>query len=65
MSAPFEGREPAAPPPEQHSKVKLIRNAKGYPQWEITAAARDYPLLPQLRTAAVEQWRELEKELPS
>lgn len=58
MSA-FEGREPG-PPVEQRSKVKLIRNAKGYPQWEITVVAGDdLQTLNDLRVEALEQWRAL------
>lgn len=45
-------------------KVKLIRNAKGDPQWEISAVeGATNEVLDGLRAQAIRQWRELEIEL--
>lgn len=46
------------------SKVKLSRNAKGDPQWEITVAEGSTEAdLSALRVVAINQYKELEKEL--
>jgi hypothetical protein len=45
-------------------KVKLIRNAKGDPQWEISAVeGTDDTVLDALRASAVRQYLALEREL--
>lgn len=45
-------------------KVKLIRNAKGDPQWEISAVAGvTDETLDALRASALRQYKELEHEL--
>lgn len=46
------------------SKVKLTRNAKGDPQWEVTVAEGATETdLNNLRAIAITQYKELEKEL--
>lgn len=49
---------------EQRSKIKLTRNAKGDPQWEISVVADEQDAtLDAMRAQAVAQWRALEMEL--
>lgn len=51
---------------EQRSKIKVTRNAKGEPQWEISVVIGEDPVaLARLREQAVEQHRALERELLS
>lgn len=45
-------------------KVKLIRNAKGDPQWEITVVeGTSAEQIAALRTLALHEWKELEYEI--
>lgn len=51
-------------PPQQVSKFKVIRNAKGDPQWEITVVAGDtQEQLTALRQIAVAQYKALTQDL--
>lgn len=56
----FEGAEPVEP----RSKVKLTRNAKGDPQWEVSVVeGADETEIQRLRMIAVDAWRALERDL--
>lgn len=49
---------------EARSKIKVIRNAKGDPQWEITViAGEDDATLATMREQAVKQHQALLEEL--
>ncbi len=49
---------------EQRSKIKLVRNAKGDPQWEITVLDGDTEqMLDEARRVAVAQWNALLRDL--
>lgn len=53
-------------PVEQRSKIKLTRNAKGEPQWEISViTGTTTQELDEARKLAVAQWTALETELPT
>lgn len=48
---------------EQRSSVKLVRNAKGDPQWEIKVVAGDEEAdVERARQLALDQYRDLETE---
>jgi len=50
--------------PEARSRIKLTRNAKGDPQWEISVVAGTPEAeLDEARRIAVEQWNKLYAEL--
>lgn len=56
----FAGAEPVEP----RSKVKLTRNAKGDPQWEVSVVeGADETEIQRLRMIAVDAWRALERDL--
>lgn len=49
---------------EQRSKIKLTRNAKGDPQWEISVVTGETDeTLDLMRTQAVSQWNALMRDL--
>lgn len=51
-------------PLEQRSKIKLVRNAKGDPQWEISVLAGESDsVLDEARKQAIAQWNALNAEL--
>ena len=51
-------------PVEQQSKIKVIRNAKGDAQWEISVVANENDdVLNRMRQQAVAQHRALEQEI--
>ena len=56
----YEGQDPV----EARSKVKVTRNAKGDPQWEVSIVeGADENEIQRLRTIAVDTWRALARDL--
>lgn len=62
--APPRQAEQHGEPVEQRSKVKITRNAKGDPQWEVSVVDGVDPAeMARIRTLAVEQHKALVDEL--
>ena len=56
----YEGQDPV----EARSMVKVTRNAKGDPQWEVSVVeGADETEIQRLRMIAVDAWRALERDL--
>lgn len=55
---------PETPLVESKSSIKVVRNAKGEPQWEVkVVAGDDESVLNEARRIAVAQHRALERDL--
>lgn len=62
----MSGSEFDAPVVEAKSKIKVVRNAKGEPQWEISVIAGETDdVLDKMRGQAVAQHKALEREIAS